>query len=247
MERTRGASPTRCSPRPRSSPTSSRRSSWSAGMTRMPAVQEAVKTSLPARAVQGRAPRRGGGAGRGPPGRRADAAVEPGAPAGRHARRAWGWRSPAATSGCSSPRTPPSPPRRPSSSHTAEDGQTTVKIMVLQGESELAHQNELLGEFILTGPARRRRAARWRSRSPSRSTPRASSRSPRGTRRPGSEQSITVTASGGLTEDELKKILEQQADTMLEARISSEVEAEAERRSPAPRPRSRRSSPGCGS
>ena len=34
---------------------------------------------------------------------------------------------------------------------TSKDNQTTVKIMVLQGESEMAHQNELLGEFILTG------------------------------------------------------------------------------------------------
>ena len=40
----------------------------------------------------------------------------------------------------------------------------------------------------------------------------------------GLEQSITVTASGGLTPEELKNILEQQADTMLEARISSELE-----------------------
>src|SRR5450432_1668074 len=32
--------------------------------------------------------------------------------------------------------------------HTSRDGQTTVKIMVLQGESDIAHQNELLGEFI---------------------------------------------------------------------------------------------------
>ncbi|MGQ0503823.1 MAG: molecular chaperone DnaK, partial [Myxococcaceae bacterium] len=35
--------------------------------------------------------------------------------------------------------------------NTSKENQTTVKIMVLQGERELAHENELLGEFILTG------------------------------------------------------------------------------------------------
>ena len=34
---------------------------------------------------------------------------------------------------------------------TIKDNQTSVKILVLQGESELAEKNELLGEFILTG------------------------------------------------------------------------------------------------
>src|SRR6185436_14120908 len=81
--------------------------------------------------------------------------------------------------------------------HTSKDNQTTVKIMVLQGEKELAHQNELLGEFVLTGLRE----------------------APRGTvqievtfdinsegivsvsakdRETGQRQSITVTASGGL-------------------------------------------------
>ena len=34
---------------------------------------------------------------------------------------------------------------------TVKDNQTSVKILVLQGESERAEENELLGEFILTG------------------------------------------------------------------------------------------------
>jgi molecular chaperone DnaK len=34
---------------------------------------------------------------------------------------------------------------------TSRDNQTAVKIMVMQGESEKAEQNDLLGEFILTG------------------------------------------------------------------------------------------------
>src|SRR5690606_21701542 len=34
---------------------------------------------------------------------------------------------------------------------TVKDNQTSVKILVLQGESDRAEENELLGEFILTG------------------------------------------------------------------------------------------------
>src|SRR6202020_1139077 len=34
---------------------------------------------------------------------------------------------------------------------TSRDNQTAVKILVMQGENEHAEQNELLGEFILTG------------------------------------------------------------------------------------------------
>jgi len=34
---------------------------------------------------------------------------------------------------------------------TTRDGQTTVKIRVLQGESDKATENDLLGEFALTG------------------------------------------------------------------------------------------------
>src|SRR5215467_3383728 len=107
--------------------------------------------------------------------------------------------------------------------HTSRDGQTTVKIMVLQGESELAHQNELLGEFILSGL---RLAPRGEVEIEvtfeinSEGIVSVSARD----KETGLEQSITVTASGGLTAEELKGILEQQADSMLEARISSEVE-----------------------
>jgi len=39
----------------------------------------------------------------------------------------------------------------------------------------------------------------------------------------GQQQSIQVTASGGLTESELKTILEDQADMMLEARTGEEL------------------------
>ncbi|HEY6907760.1 MAG TPA: molecular chaperone DnaK [Myxococcales bacterium] len=106
----------------------------------------------------------------------------------------------------------------PTSAHhvftTVKDDQTSAKITVLQGESEIASTNELLGEFMLTGL----RAA------------------PRGKVdidvifdisadgivsvsaldvQTGARQSITVTASSGLTEEELKKAEEANADWML--------------------------------
>jgi molecular chaperone DnaK len=106
----------------------------------------------------------------------------------------------------------------PTSAHhvftTVKDDQTSAKITVLQGESEIAGTNELLGEFMLTGL----RAA------------------PRGKVdidvifdisadgivsvsaldvQTGARQSITVTASSGLTEDEIKRAEEANADWML--------------------------------
>ena len=107
--------------------------------------------------------------------------------------------------------------------HTSRDGQTTVKIMVLQGESELAHENELLGEFILSGL---RLAPRGEVEIEvtfeinSEGIVSVDARD----KETGLQQSITVTASGGLTPEELKSILEQQADSMLEARASTEVQ-----------------------
>jgi len=107
--------------------------------------------------------------------------------------------------------------------HTSRDGQTTVKIMVLQGESELAHENELLGEFILSGL---RLAPRGEVEIEvtfeinSEGIVSVAARD----KETGLQQSITVTASGGLTPEELKSILEQQADSMLEARASTEVQ-----------------------
>jgi molecular chaperone DnaK len=95
--------------------------------------------------------------------------------------------------------------------------------MVLQGESELAHQNELLGEFILSGL---RLAPRGEVEIDvtfeinSEGIVSVAARD----KETGMQQSITVTASGGLTPEELKAILEEQTDTMLEARVSSELQ-----------------------
>jgi molecular chaperone DnaK len=114
---------------------------------------------------------------------------------------------------------------------TSRDHQTAVKIVVMQGESERAEENELLGEFILTGLRR----------------------APKGTveievtfeinadgivsvhakdLETSKEQSIEVTASSGLTRDEIKDMIEGAKDYMVERRSSEEFEAakqEAER------------------
>jgi molecular chaperone DnaK len=114
---------------------------------------------------------------------------------------------------------------------TSRENQTAVKIVVMQGESERAEDNELLGEFILTGLRR----------------------APKGTveievtfeinadgivsvhakdLETGKEQSIEVTASSGLTRDEIKDMLEGAKDYMVERRSTEEFEAakqEAER------------------
>jgi len=109
---------------------------------------------------------------------------------------------------------------------TSKDLQTTVKIMVLQGESEIARENELLGEFVLSGL---REATRGEVEIEvtfdinSEGIVSASAKD----KETGMQQSITVTASGGLTREELGEILEKQADNLLD---SPEDEELAERR-----------------
>jgi molecular chaperone DnaK len=106
--------------------------------------------------------------------------------------------------------------------HTSRDGQTTVKIMVLQGESDIAHQNELLGEFILSGLRLATRGEVEIGVTFDINAEGIVSVSARD-RETGLQQSIIVTASGGLTDTELKDILADQEDLMLEAHASSEV------------------------
>ncbi len=107
--------------------------------------------------------------------------------------------------------------------NTSKDDQTTVKIMVLQGEAEVAHQNELLGEFILTGLRKARRGEVEIDVTFEINSEGIVSVSARD-RETGLQQSIQVTASGGLTEEELKRIMEEQADMLLEARAGEELQ-----------------------
>jgi molecular chaperone DnaK len=106
--------------------------------------------------------------------------------------------------------------------HTSKDYQSTVKIMVLQGEKELAHENELLGEFILSGLRQAPRGEVEIEVAFDINAEGLVSLSARDTET-GQRQSITVTASGGLTQDELQRIMEEQRDYLMEARSSEEV------------------------
>ena len=107
--------------------------------------------------------------------------------------------------------------------HTSKDNQSTVKIMVIQGENEFAYQNELLGEFVLTGLRQAPRGVVEIEVNFDISSEGIVSVSARD-KETGHRQSITVTASGGLTEEELKKIMEEQGDYLLEAKTSEQAQ-----------------------
>ncbi len=112
---------------------------------------------------------------------------------------------------------------------TSQDGQTQVRIAVLQGESEKAIENELLGEFVLTGirPARRGEVEIEVVFDISAEGIVGVSAVDLVT---GQTQSITVTATSGLTQDELRRIVEENRDELLE-RKQGEAEL-ARRRAP---------------
>ena len=103
---------------------------------------------------------------------------------------------------------------------TVQENQTSVRIAVLQGESDKATDNELLGEFVLAGirPARRGEVAIEITFDISADGIVGVSARDVDT---GQEQSINVTATSGLTEDELKKIIDEHLDDQLEKKQSS--------------------------
>jgi len=107
---------------------------------------------------------------------------------------------------------------------TVKDDQTLVKIMVFQGESEVASENELLGEFILTGL---REAPRGEVEIEV--TFEISADGIVGVRakdtETGQQQAITVTATHGLSENEIAEIVEQNADYLLEAKHDERFES----------------------
>jgi molecular chaperone DnaK len=114
---------------------------------------------------------------------------------------------------------------------TSRDNQTAVKIVVMQGESDRAEENELLGEFILTGLRRASKGSveievTFEINADGIVSVHAKDLET------GKEQSIDVTASSGLTRDEIKNMMEGAKDLMVERRSTEEFEAakqEAER------------------
>ncbi|MBN2493882.1 MAG: molecular chaperone DnaK [Deltaproteobacteria bacterium] len=99
---------------------------------------------------------------------------------------------------------------------TVKDGQTSVKIMVFQGESKVASENELLGEFILTGLREAPRGEVEVEVQFDISADGIVSVSARDMET-GRRQSIVVTATSGLTEEEVQEMAEENRDYLLEA------------------------------
>jgi molecular chaperone DnaK len=98
---------------------------------------------------------------------------------------------------------------------TVQDNQTAVRIAVLQGEAEKATENELLGEFVLDGlrPARRGEVeVEVQFDISADGIVGVSARD----LQTGQRHSITVTATSGLTEEELRRILDENLDEALE-------------------------------
>jgi molecular chaperone DnaK len=114
---------------------------------------------------------------------------------------------------------------------TSRDNQTAVKIVVMQGESERAEEDELLGEFILTGLRRAQKGTveievNFEINADGIVSVHAKDLET------SKEQSIEVTASSGLTRDEITNMMEGAKDYMVERRSTEEFEAakqEAER------------------
>ncbi|UCD84202.1 MAG: molecular chaperone DnaK [Deltaproteobacteria bacterium] len=91
---------------------------------------------------------------------------------------------------------------------TARDDQTTVKIRVLQGESDRADDNELLGEFMLSGIRKAKKGEPEIDVSFDINADGIVNVSAKDLETK-KEQSITVTASSGLTEDEVRQMAEE--------------------------------------
>jgi molecular chaperone DnaK len=106
---------------------------------------------------------------------------------------------------------------------TSRDNQTAVKILVMQGDSTKAEENEVLGEFILTGLRRAPKGqveieVTFEINADGIVSVRAKDLET------GLEQAIQVTATSGLTREEIKKMIDNAQDHLLERRVSEEFE-----------------------
>jgi len=106
---------------------------------------------------------------------------------------------------------------------TAADNQKAVKIIVLQGESERAAENELLGEFMLSGirPARRGEPEIEVTFDIDSDGIVSVSAKDKDT---GQEQSITVSASSGLTDKEIQWMVDRSQDYEVAVKGRTEIE-----------------------
>ncbi len=106
---------------------------------------------------------------------------------------------------------------------TVRDNQTAVKILVLQGESERAEENELLGEFVLTGLRKAQKAQIEVEVTFEINADGIVSVSAKDLET-GLKQSINVTASSGLTQEEIKGMVEESKDYLVDRRSTEEFD-----------------------
>ncbi len=106
---------------------------------------------------------------------------------------------------------------------TSRDNQTAVKILVMQGESKNADENELLGEFILTGLRRAVKGEVEIEVTFSIDTNGIVSVHAKDLET-GQAQSIQVTASSGLTQDEIRSMMSDAEDYLVERRTDEAFE-----------------------
>jgi len=107
---------------------------------------------------------------------------------------------------------------------TSRDDQTAVKILVMQGESKRADENELLGEFILTGLRRAPKGHVEIEVTFEINTDGIVSVHAKDMEN-GQAQSIQVTATSGLTQDEIKNMMTNAQDYLVERRVDEHFEA----------------------
>jgi molecular chaperone DnaK len=106
---------------------------------------------------------------------------------------------------------------------TVTDDQTSVKILVMQGESDRAEENELLGEFVLTGLRRAPHGEIEIEVDFHISADGIVSVTARDLET-GLEQSITVSATAQLTEDEIRAMIDASKDYLVEVRSGQEFD-----------------------
>jgi molecular chaperone DnaK len=106
---------------------------------------------------------------------------------------------------------------------TVRENQTAVKILVMQGESHRADENELLGEFILTG-LRRAPAGQVEVEVTFEINADGIVSVHAKDLETGQQQSITVTATSGLTKDEIQNMVSEAKDFAVARRLDDETE-----------------------
>lgn len=111
---------------------------------------------------------------------------------------------------------------------TSRDNQTAVKILVMQGESRKAEENEMLGEFVLTGLKPLPKGELEIEVTFAINTDGIVSVSAKDMDT-GLAQSIQVTATSGLTSDEIRNMMHSAQEYMVERRSDEAFETERQR------------------